>query len=411
MARAPQPRPDPTRDAASLLRRLGFAVLLVGLPIAALAARRGPVTILPIGVFLLVVAASLDAAIRPLREVADGLLSSSGMVALAFALGWAVLSLAWTPDPGAAAERLVAIAGVLAVGFVGYVVLPERMRAANLYLVPVGCTAGALAIIAAMLLVGSERPDMSTDGRSLERGVCALLLALWPSLAWLRSRERDLEALTLAILAATATLMAAATTTLPLALGAGAVAYALVTLAPAAATTLLAGTTLLCMLLPAALPFVDPSWLSPVEARAPALAAGLRAWSSEAAADPARLLTGHGFSAQLASRIAGSVPPQMPRSVPIQLWYDLGLVGVLAGAAALWFGLRAAIVAYAPLLPGVAAAYATGFALACLGIGIGQSWWIASVVAVALAFVAAERGQFRTRRPRARLFAAARDRA
>ena len=50
MARAPST--DPARDAAALLRRLGFAVLMVVLPLVALFSRRGAVLFLPAGVTL-----------------------------------------------------------------------------------------------------------------------------------------------------------------------------------------------------------------------------------------------------------------------------------------------------------------------------------------------------------------------
>ena len=50
------------------------------------------------------------------------------------------------------------------------------------------------------------------------------------------------------------------------------------------------------------------------------------------------------------------------------------------------------------------------FVLAILGPHAGQAWWLAAIGVVALAFVAAERGQFRTERPKARLFRVANDR-
>jgi hypothetical protein len=54
-----------------------------------------------------------------------------------------------------------------------------------------------------------------------------------------------------------------------------------------------------------------------------------------------------------------------------------------------------------PLVPGVMASFAAGFTLACLGIGTAQMWWFTALVATVLIFAAAERGQFRTTRPKA----------
>ena len=54
-----------------------------------------------------------------------------------------------------------------------------------------------------------------------------------------------------------------------------------------------------------------------------------------------------------------------------------------------------------PLVPGVMGAFAAAFALACLGIGTAQMWWFTALAVLVLIFVAAERGQFRTTRPKA----------
>ena len=65
-------------------------------------------------------------------------------------------------------------------------------------------------------------------------------------------------------------------------------------------------------------------------------------------------------------------------------------------------GLKGAATSYAPLFPGVVGAFTAAFSLACAGVGSGQAWWPAALVVLVLAFVGAQRGQFRTRRPRAR---------
>ena len=48
-----------------------------------------------------------------------------------------------------------------------------------------------------------------------------------------------------------------------------------------------------------------------------------------------------------------------------------------------------------------AAVFATAFTFACLGINTAQMWWFTALVAIVLIFVATERGQFRTTRPKA----------
>ncbi|HEV7873359.1 MAG TPA: hypothetical protein VGO82_04420, partial [Enterovirga sp.] len=222
MARAPLPILDPSRDAAALLRRLGFAVLMLVVPVAGLLSRRGVVLFVPIGVSLLVVAALLDGQIRPMRQTLARLLGSVGAVAIAAGLIWITVSLLWAPRPASSVERLLSVLTTLGIAFAGYLALPDRMRAANLYLVPVGA---ALATATAIFLNFIAR-DLDEDGGGFQRGLVVVALFAWPAIAWLRSREREIEALTLAILIATATVVVCGTTPVPIALGAGAVAIA-----------------------------------------------------------------------------------------------------------------------------------------------------------------------------------------
>ena len=66
MARVPQVTADPAADAALLLRRLAFAILMLAIPVAALFARRALVILAPIAVVLLVLATAIDGSARPL---------------------------------------------------------------------------------------------------------------------------------------------------------------------------------------------------------------------------------------------------------------------------------------------------------------------------------------------------------
>jgi hypothetical protein len=395
MARAPIPTTDPSRDAAALLRRLGFAVLTIGLPFAALLSRRGVVLLLPIGAVLLIVAAGLESGFHRLRDNAGRLRDSSAFLLTTFALVWATVSLAWSADASAGGSRLFGAFGMLALGFGAYLALPERMRAANLYLVPIGTAlAGASAL--AITLAGQPQ-ELDDDGRSLERGLAVLVLFLWPALAWLRSRGRDLEAGCLAVSVAVAVLVAPGPAH-KMALGAGAASFVVATISSAGvglvAAALAAGI--------AAAPLL-PLALAPV---AGAVGLGtwspaLQTWGSIVTGEPWRLLTGRGYGALLRDRLSGTLPPSTPDTVLLQIWYELGLVGALTAATILWVGLRSAGGNYPRLMPGLVAAVAAAYALAVGGMGIGQPWWPGALVVLALIFVGAERSQFSTRRPRA----------
>jgi len=149
MARAPSPTLDPAADAAALLRRLGFATLLLALPVGALVARRGAVVLVPVGVVLLIIAAALDGSHRSLRDSVAKVATSLAGLAGALLLAWCGLSLLWTPFQDAASDRFLSIIATIGVGFAGYLALPDRMRSANLYLLPIG--AGLAAVVAIIL--------------------------------------------------------------------------------------------------------------------------------------------------------------------------------------------------------------------------------------------------------------------
>jgi hypothetical protein len=128
----------------------------------------------------------------------------------------------------------------------------------------------------------------------------------------------------------------------------------------------------------------------------------LRIWRSIVAGEPERLITGHGFETALRGRVEGLLPVNAPNTILFELWYELGVVGALAAAVALFAAITASGRNSPSVVPGMTAAFAAAFAFACLGIGTAQMWWFTALALVVLVFVAIERGQFRTTRPKAR---------
>lgn len=404
MARVPLSTRDPARDAAALLRRLGFAVLTLGVPVMSLVSRRGVVLMLPIGAALLVLAASLDRGARNLAESADRLASSPGLVAMIFGLAWMAVTLAWSPDPAGSAGRLGGLFGTLGLALVAYLALPERTRVANMYLAPVGVAVSAVVAIG-LSIVTQPLSDFDEDGRSLGRGVSVLVLFVWPAIAWLRSRDRDVEAACLTILVAVAAVLGPGLAP-PIALVVGCVAF-VVTSASARMGVAVTGVLVIAGLaLAAVLPLVPAALLPKFGGAAGAWQRDLDAWSAFVRLDPWRLLTGSGFDTLFRARLAGIAPANAPVTPLVQIWYELGLVGALSAALAIWMALKGASVSYPRLLPGIVAGVAAACTLACMGIGAAQAWWPGALVILGLLFVGAERGQYRTRRPRARDIAA-----
>lgn len=400
MARAPTSSSiDPALDAAALLRRVGFFGLFVVVPIAAQVARRAAVILVPICIVLLILASAIDGKNRPVRPVATALLRSPAFHAGLLVLGWAALSLVWTPFLDPATERLLNLVATILLTLVGYLALPDRMRSANLYLLPVGVTAAAILSIGIGLFGDSVMRSSADDDGALNRGLILLALLVWPAMAWLRSRGRDIEALVTLVLVACA-LVAVPNVTQWTALAVGAVVFALASVRMSLTTRLVAVLGAGLLVAAPLLPFVArPLGIAVAGPVAPAVLS-IKAWQKVVTTEPIRLITGHGLESARRGRVVGLVPANAPTTVLFELWYELGLVGALAAAFALHGAIRRSERVAAVLVPGALAAFAAAFAVACIGVGLTVMWWITTLSVVVLVFIAVERGQFRTRRPK-----------
>jgi hypothetical protein len=181
----------------------------------------------------------------------------------------------------------------------------------------------------------------------------------------------------------------------------GAVAFAIAAAHPVLGARLMAaamaGLLVAAPLLPFVLRPLAAAWLG---AGHP-VAASLETWQAVIASEPVRLITGHGFETALRGRFVGLLAANAPSTVLFEVWYELGVVGAVAGALALYRSAERAGREHPILAPGMVAAFATAFAYACLGIGTAQVWWFTALAVAILMFVATERGQFRTSRPKA----------
>jgi hypothetical protein len=406
MARVSSTTADPVAEAAALLRRVAFATLILVVPTAALVTRRGLVVLIPIGVSLLVIASALDGRQRPLGRTWRRMAVSPAGIAGGVVLFWCALSLVWTPFPVEASERLLNIAATIAMAMLGYLALPDRMRSADLYLIPVGVGIAA-AVGSAVALFGvplTRSPEVVQQ--NLDRGLTVLALLVWPAVSWLRSRGRHPETLAAGALVALAAVLGPQPNP-AIALACGVLVFGLTVLSLRLGVRATAYVAAGLLALGPLIPFV----LRPVAALAlePGhwLLRALRIWRSVVASEPERLITGHGFETALRGRIEGLLPINAPNTILFELWYELGVVGAFAAAAALFAAVTACGRRSPPLVPGMVAAFATAYAFACLGIGTAQMWWFTALALVVLVFVSIERGQFRTTRPKAKLKLAA----
>jgi hypothetical protein len=398
------PHTDPTADAAALLRRIGFATLMMLVPIMALLARRAVVVLVPIGVLLLVIAAVLDRQHASFWPRIRLFLMSRTSLAAWVVLGWCALSLLWTPFLAEASERLLNVAATLTLAFLGYLALPERMRVANLYLIVIGVTMAGLSAIVAVLTSASLARISDESGQNLMRGLIILSIFAWPAAAWLRSRDRGLEAVCVVAIVAFAALFAPRSLSV-IAFTMGGVVFIGISLTRPKnmmmTVSILAGSVAGCVLLAPLLPLIALPVAKALLGVTDPIVLSISVWKQIVIDEPVRLITGHGFETALRGRFVGLLPANAPHSLLFEIWYELGLVGAVAGAGALYCGMMALARLHIHLVPGAMATFITAFAQACFGMSIAQMWWMTSLATVVLIFVALERGQFRTTRPKA----------
>jgi len=391
---------DPAAEAAAVLLRIGFALLLIAAPVASVGSRRAYLVLAPLGISLVLLSTLIDGRGRHALTAALRFIASPVGVAVLFLLVWALISLTWTSARTLGLDRLVKIGGTLALAVVACVSLPARMRATNLYLIPIGVALAALLVIAAasygLLPFRAFDPDQPT----LDRAAAAISMQLFAAFAWLMTKRRPAMAGMLGGLVLLATFVAASENS-AVAILAGALVVLAGHLNPRLTARLVAvGAVCVIMLSPLlavllrpyahGLPFLDGD-----------SARSLDVWGRIVASDPLRMITGRGVESTTFDRIGGRIGLEAPHSMLFEIWYEFGILG--AGALAVFIAagaLRVAELAHgaAPyMLGGLVCAVVLG----CLGLGTVQTWWMTTLCLAAVAFAGVNNGQYRSSRPRA----------
>ncbi|AMJ63327.1 hypothetical protein [Bosea sp. PAMC 26642] len=388
---------DPATDAALLLRRIGFATLALALPIASLVSRRAGVVLVPIGVVLLVISSLVEEPASFVSTLKRSVLSRAGFILVGLVC-WAILSLIWSPYTFSASEKASNLALAVLLGFCGTAALPERMRASNLNLVALGTGLAAIFALGLIVAAALRESDTGINPGSVERGISVVLIMAWPALAWLLSRARGLSALGLALVVGLLALTRFEDGE-AVAMICGAVAFGAVSANRAKAVNAIAMLVAGLMLFAPLLPFLLVPLVSVLPASVGEFALSLDIWADIVTREPVQLITGHGLDTVLRGRTTGGLPQQTPTTLLFETWYELGIVGAAAASSCLYFAIRAAGRMPGALAAGGVAAYITAFALAVLGFATLQTWWLMTLVSVALLFAAIARGQYRTDRP------------
>jgi hypothetical protein len=391
---------DAAEDAARLLQRLGYVVLALGAPCAEALSSRAIFLFFPIGMALLLVAAMLSPVKGVGGRLYEALWSPLGIACFAL-FAWAVLSLAWTPFPIEAIEHLFKLAGTALAVVVALAALRDHIRAADLYLFPIGVL---LAMLAILTLALANHAGVGSYAEKMERTGVALVIMLWPAMAGLAARGRNGMARLLMILtAAFIFAIGAPVTAAALFVGVLALSFAI---SDIKRTIFDLGIVAAAIVL-----------LSPV---APAISPALARWffheklsslsgpfaSLSGAAEillhePLRLFTGHGIDTTTRGVDASLTATPFPRVVLFEVWYELGIIGALLSSALAWFGFRSIGSTGAKIAPYLVAAFACDLTLAFLSEDFSQMTWVTLLAVSAVSAGAAARSQYRTKRPSA----------
>jgi hypothetical protein len=384
-------RLDPAQDAARLLGRLGFAILMIAAPLAAVGGRRALVILVPVAVVLLILAAAIESDGRePWRRAREMILTPAGGL-LGFLLFWAALSLVWTPFPVEAAERFANVAGTVALALLCSASLPRRMRASNIYLLPIGVALTTVALIGSVLRPGI---GLIEEGGLAQRAALLCVLLTPAMFTWLAMRGKLLLGYAVVGLVAFAAL-AVQSAGLVAALAIGASVYALAMRNGRLARRIVLGVTAGLVLCAPLVPFLLRPITKFMFGLTDPKTEAVRVWMRIVTQEPARLLTGHGFDTAIRARLAGLVPANSPRGLLFELWYELGLLGAIAAALLLWRIVAASAQQSARDGAAILALLAIGFVLAMLGQGATQAWWLLGLLVAIVALSAVLRAHER----------------
>lgn len=113
-------------------------------------------------------------------------------------------------------------------------------------------------------------------------------------------------------------------------------------------------------------------------------------WRDVTYAIPGHLIGGFGYdSSAWLTRGAGGQLLASPRNAALQIWLELGLVGVVLSALALWAAFRAVEERDDRSIPAALAIGASASVMMFSGLAAWQTWWLMSLglTSVSLAFL------------------------
>lgn len=383
---APSTSLDPALAVSVLLTRLALFLMVIVAPMATIASRRAVSVLVPTAAILLVLATALSGRLpAALERLGRAALSPHGLAFLLF-LVWAALSVVWTPHPsGASRFGTLAVTLLLYAGAV--LCVPDRVRSSNVNLISIGVA------IAAALLAFEASPLLPFAGENAadpnrQRAAIVITLLAWPALCLLFLKRRWLQASLLVAVLIGALWLARNLVVLSAFLS-GSLAFALVAWRPRIGLAVTASATIALLILA---PLIG--WWVAEKGGFLLPAAGDRLagiWRDVTFSLPTHLFAGYGFDASGAlQRGPGGEILGSPRNAALQIWLELGLVGVAVAALALIMAWQAVARSADHLRAAIAAVVVSAATIMFCGLAAWQSWWLTTLglVAIALTFVA-----------------------
>ncbi len=391
---------DEAADAAQFLSRFAYVVIALAAPTSAVLYDLGIFVLFPIGVVSLVFAALLDPPARLGSRVFRSLTQPVVMIGLVM-LAWALLSILWTPFSVAAGQHILKLSLWAVAVCLALTMTRGHARATDLYLFSYGLVLAMVAILVAYIASRQGAPiafERMADGGTL------IATTLFSAMGGLAARGRNGWARLLLVLAFVYVFALGSTPTMvALLVGFTALSFALSDLERttrdlswAAAAIIILAPLLVFVAKPLAT-LVMHAKLTQLPAPYPSLALSFAVVTQE----KLRLITGHGFEALVRGLRTNVLPPDMPRGMLFEIWYELGLVGAMLAAAAAWFGFRAIGEASPRLAPYMTAALACNLTLGSLTLNLGDMDWVVGLAIAIISADVAARSQYRTTRPSA----------
>jgi hypothetical protein len=368
--------------AGHVLLRLGIALFAIAVPIGTVFSRRLLFVLVPVSAALIIVGGVLlpnggDVVLRHLRKAMTRPILLLGTLLLI----WAALSFIWTPFPELASERFLKSVGTILAATIAIACMPERLKAANGNLLPIGIGLAGIAALGAGLINPAAFRSVEGDSSLFQRAISGLLVMGWPALAVLVTRERANYAIALAAILVFATLLAAIPVTV-LTLLISVAVFAAARQAPATTGTAVGLTGALLMIAAPALVLAFQPVLSSVDLLG--IGTTFNHWAEIIRSEGAKLVTGHGFDTSLRAVAAGILPQQAPRGILFEVWYELGAVGAVGSAVLIWLTSLAAL-RLGNLAPYLLASLSAVLVLSIAGTSIAQLWWTTQLASGALA--------------------------